>query len=110
MVGSGSLTVVGAGAGSGKTTKICEIVAERIVKGLDPSLVLATTFTRTAAAEMKGRIQAALLTESSLSTEARIGMSERLELAAIGTVHSVGHTLLRKYAISLGLSPRLEVM
>ncbi len=107
---TGSLTVVGAGAGSGKTTKICEIVAERIVAGLDPSLVLATTFTRTAAAEMKGRIQAALLAESSLSTEARIRMSERLELAAIGTVHSVGHTLLRKYAIPLGLSPRLEVM
>ena len=106
----GSLKIVGAGAGSGKTTKICNIVADRIVHGLDPSLVLATTFTRKAAAEMKGRIQARLLAEPSLSAEERIRISERLELSAIGTVHSVGHILLRKYALSLGLSPRLEVM
>jgi ATP-dependent exoDNAse (exonuclease V) beta subunit len=33
-----------------------------------------------------------------------------LELAAIGTVHSVAHQLLSRYAIELGLSPRLEVV
>ena len=36
--------------------------------------------------------------------------AERLELAAIGTVHSVAHQLITRYALHLGLSPRLEVL
>ncbi|WP_417377693.1 UvrD-helicase domain-containing protein [Gimesia sp.] len=36
--------------------------------------------------------------------------ADRLDLAAIGTVHSVAHRLLSRYAIEMGLSPRLEVV
>ena len=36
--------------------------------------------------------------------------ADRLELAAIGTVHSVAHQLLVRYSIQLGLSPRLKVL
>lgn len=100
---SNVLEVVRAGAGSGKTTDLCNTVARAVVDGLDPSRILATTFTKKAAAELKGRIQAKLLDESGH------GSADRLELAAIGTVHRVAHHLLRRYAIELGLSPRLEV-
>ena len=104
-----SLELVRAGAGSGKTTDLCRTVADAVADGLDPARILATTFTKKAAAELKGRIQAQLLA----GTEGRAAAhrhADRLELAAIGTVHSVAHQLLSRYAIEMGLSPRLEVV
>lgn len=103
------LEVVRAGAGSGKTTDLCQAVADSVEGGLDPARVLATTFTKKAAAELKGRIQAKLLAGAGGRIAAQ-QHADRLELAAIGTVHSVAHQLLSRYAIELGLSPRLEVI
>jgi ATP-dependent exoDNAse (exonuclease V) beta subunit len=103
------LEVVRAGAGAGKTTDLCRVVSEAVADGLDPARVLATTFTKKAAAELKGRIQQKLLA----GTEGRAAAqnhADRLDLAAIGTVHGVAHQLLSRYAIELGLSPRLEVI
>jgi len=104
------LKVVSAGAGSGKTWNLCETTANKVAGGLDPARILATTFTRRAAAEMKGRIQAKLLTDPRLGEGEHLRLAERLELAAIGTVHSVGHQLISRYAIALGLSPDLQVL
>jgi ATP-dependent helicase/nuclease subunit A len=104
-----SLELVRAGAGSGKTTDLCRTVADAVSDGLDPARVLATTFTKKAAAELKGRIQAQLLA----ATDGRATVhrdADRLELAGIGTVHIVAHQLLSRYAIEMGLSPRLEVV
>lgn len=103
------LELVRAGAGSGKTRDLCHTVAEAVAKQLDPARILATTFTKKAAAELKGRILAMLLagTPERAATQRN---AERLELAAIGTVHSVAHQLLSRYAIEMGLSPRLEVL
>lgn len=103
------LEVVRAGAGAGKTTDLCQVVSDAVGAGLDPARVLATTFTKKAAAELKGRIQQKLLS----GTQGRLAAqdhADRLELAAIGTVHSVAHQLLSRYSIELGLSPRLEVI
>ena len=75
----------------------------------DPARILATTFTKKAAAELKGRIQAKLL-EGSDGRSSAHQHADRLELAAIGTVHGVAHQLLSRYAIEMGLSPRLEVI
>ncbi len=120
-----SLEVVRAGAGSGKTTDLCKTVVTAVHDGLDPAKILATTFTRKAAAELKGRIQAALLRgDGNPTTKANSKANnkakkvspehrqhaERLELAAIGTVHGVAHHLLEQYAIPMGLSPRLNVL
>ncbi|MFB3905841.1 MAG: UvrD-helicase domain-containing protein [Acidobacteriota bacterium] len=106
----GSVTVVSAGAGSGKTYEVARYVAERVVAGLDPARVLATTFTKKAAAELKGRIQARILSAPGLAPQSRIQKADRLELAAIGTVHSVGYQILSRFALELGLSPELTVM
>ena len=38
------LEVVRAGAGSGKTTDLCDTVAKAVAAGLDPARILATTF------------------------------------------------------------------
>ena len=40
-----SLELVRAGAGSGKTTDLCQTVANAVSDGLDPARILATTFT-----------------------------------------------------------------
>ena len=56
-----TLELVRASAGSGKTTDLCQTVAAAAADGLDPARILATTFTKKAAAELKGRIQTQLL-------------------------------------------------
>ena len=107
---SRTLTVVRAGAGTGKTHRVCEEIAAEIARGLDPALVLATTFTRKAAAELEGRVLARILEDPTIPAEEKSEKAERLELAAIGTVHAVGHRFLSRHALALGLSPRLQVM
>ncbi|MFM2012267.1 MAG: hypothetical protein RLZZ396_1051, partial [Planctomycetota bacterium] len=98
------MRVISAGAGSGKTTTLCRIVSESVAEGLDPAKILATTFTKKAAAELKSRVL------SKLMESGHADRVDRLELAAIGTVHSVAHQLLSRYAIEMGLSPQLEVI
>ncbi len=107
---SGILEVVRAGAGSGKTTDLCNIVAAAVEEGLDPARILATTFTRKAAVQLKGRVQARLLRSDGTEPATAHFRADRLELAAIGTVHSVAHQLITRYAIAMGLSPRLTVL
>src|SRR5262245_3116338 len=107
---SGVLEVVRAGAGSGKTTDLCNIVEEAVDNGLDPARILATTFTRKAAVQLKGRVQARLLKSANHDPATAHRRADRLELAAIGTVHSVAHQLITRYAITMGLSPRLTVL
>ena len=105
----GALELIRAGAGSGKTYDLCETVANAVSGGQDPARIMATTFTKKAAAELKGRIQTKLLTGTD-DPETNHRNADRLELAAIGTVHSVAHRVLSRYAVELGLSTRLEVM
>jgi ATP-dependent helicase/nuclease subunit A len=109
MNGTNNLELIRAGAGSGKTYNLCETVAAAVHDGLDPARIMATTFTRKAASELKGRIQAKLLTGSD-DCAANQMAADRLELAAIGTVDSVAHRVLSRYAVELGLSTRLDVM
>lgn len=78
-----------AGAGSGKTRVLTSRIAYMIAQGADPSRILALTFTKKAANEMKERI-AAMVGERNAR---RIWM---------GTFHSVFIRFLRGYAESLG--------
>ncbi|HWK90172.1 MAG TPA: UvrD-helicase domain-containing protein, partial [Longimicrobium sp.] len=85
-----------AGAGSGKTrvltTRIAWLVDEN---GVDPSSILALTFTNKAAGEMRDRVRKALDREPT-------GMW-------IGTFHSVGVRILRRDAPRLGYSPAFTI-
>lgn len=104
------ITAVSAGAGSGKTYDLAQHISRRVVEGQDPAKVLATTFTKKAATELRARIEARILAEPSLPAPERIVRAKRLEMAPIGTVHSVAYQLLQKYALRLGLSPNLEIL
>ena len=78
-----------AGAGSGKTRVLTSRIAYILEKGCDPSRILALTFTKKAASEMKERI--ALM----------VGERKARRLY-MGTFHSVFIRFLREFAESLG--------
>ncbi len=79
-----------AGAGSGKTRVLTRRIAWRAATGdLDPSHVLALTFTRKAAGELTSRLRA-------------LGLRERL---AAGTFHSIALAQLRARWAERGVTP-----
>ena len=81
-----------AGAGSGKTRVITHRVAWLIKEvGIDPSAIVAVTFTNKAASEMQERVQS-LLRMDSLAT-------------FLGTFHGFSLRLLRRYGDRVGLAP-----
>ena len=78
-----------AGAGSGKTRVLTSRVANVLAHGCEPSRVLALTFTKKAAGEMKERI-------------AMMVGTWKARHVVMGTFHSVFIRFLREYAASLG--------
>ena len=78
-----------AGAGSGKTRVLTSRIAYILEQGCDPSAVLALTFTKKAATEMKERI--ALM----------VGERKARRLY-MGTFHAVFISLLKEFPESLG--------
>ncbi|MDQ0665411.1 ATP-dependent helicase/nuclease subunit A [Arthrobacter ulcerisalmonis] len=112
-----NVTMVSASAGTGKTFHLTQVIAEKIEDGLPAAAVMATTFTKKAAGELKERIGARLLEQSGAAAARDATLAESLQRAAqqlpaslIGTVNSVCGKLLQEYAIDAGLSPALEVI
>lgn len=85
-----------AGAGSGKTRVLTSRIAYMLSKGVAPESVLALTFTKKAAAEMKERI--ALM----------VGESKARKLY-MGTFHSVFIRFLREFASEIGFTPSFTI-
>ncbi|MGQ0814349.1 MAG: ATP-dependent helicase [Gemmatimonadota bacterium] len=85
-----------AGAGSGKTRVLTTRIVNLIeTHGVDPSAILAVTFTNKAAGEMRNRIRTMLGQEP-----AGLWM---------GTFHSIGARLLRRYAARMGWTPNFSI-
>ena len=81
---SGPLLVL-AGPGTGKTTTLVEAIADRIERrNADPSQVLALTFSRKAAEQLRDRVTA------------RLGRTTGSAICS--TMHSFAYGLIRRYA------------
>lgn len=128
--------VLAASAGTGKTHALVGIVLQLLVcdqpreKGrrepLDPSRIVGTTFSRKAAAEIRARVSRELdtlanapdtsvyvadlrpLTNDAIRARARRALA-RLHVARFSTLHSFATTIVRTYAVELGLGPGFEL-
>ena len=109
----GGPLLIAAGAGSGKTRVLVERVLDRILRdGLDVDRFLLITYTRAAAAELRGRIQDALsraLEDDPGSLQLRRQLT-LVNSASIGTIHSFCASLLRENAALCGLRPDFRQM
>jgi superfamily I DNA/RNA helicase/RecB family exonuclease len=82
---AGGPLLVLAGPGTGKTTTLVEAIAERIERrGADPGQVLALTFSRKAAEQLRDRVTA------------RLGRTTGAAMCS--TMHSFAYGLIRRYA------------
>ncbi|MCC7246331.1 MAG: UvrD-helicase domain-containing protein, partial [Saprospiraceae bacterium] len=99
-----SIEVLSAGAGSGKTYTLTGRMVDLLKNGVRPAGILATTFTKKAAAELQERVRVRLL-EAGMTEQAN-----ELGEALIGTVHSIGTRLLQRFAFEAGVSPLVEII
>jgi len=99
-----NIEIISASAGSGKTTRLTEELESAIRSGIRPEGILATTFTRKAAAELTERVRHKLLKEN--MRESALGILD----GYVGTVNSVCGRLLKDFAFEAGLSPTQELV
>jgi ATP-dependent helicase/nuclease subunit A len=99
-----NLKIISAGAGSGKTYRLTQEMFALLQSGVRASGIIATTFTKKAAAELQERVRTKLLEEG--LTQAANDLSNAL----IGTVNSLGVKLLKRFAFEAGVSPQTDVI
>tara|TARA_R110002051_G_scaffold174932_1_gene245014 strand:+ start:5987 stop:9223 length:3237 start_codon:yes stop_codon:yes gene_type:complete len=100
-----NIEFISAGAGSGKTYKLTETLAQALESGdARPHAILATTFTVKAATELRERARSLLLEKG------RIDLATSIGQARLGTVNSVCGQMLKRFCFELGLSPDQTVL
>ena len=110
----GSSVLVSAAAGSGKTRVLTERLARWVTDPAEPHDVgefLVITYTRAAAAELRGRILSELQSRSAAAPGDR-RLRRQVSLccrAPIGTIHSFCADTLREFGNQIGLTPDFAV-
>lgn len=109
------LTVVSAGAGTGKTQTLSQRFAWLLAS--DPSCgageILVLTFTKKAAAEMLGRIKETLSAWYNAYPDELAHLGERIENmddAYISTIHAFAMKLIRESGLALDIDPAAAIM
>ena len=117
LVPVGCTVAVSAGAGTGKTSVLTEVVAREMVMGrrVNVANLLVLTFTRKAAAEMAERIEGRLveLAASAANPEEKTRLLKaagEVADAAIETLDAFAARLLRERAAAAGLDSSFEIL
>ena len=103
----GGSLLISAAAGSGKTRVLVERLLDRVSRGADIDRFLVITYTKAAAAELRGRIAQELNARLALQPGDRHlrRQTTLLYRAQISTIHSFCGQLLREHAALLDLDP-----
>ena len=108
--------IVSASAGSGKTTVMIEKIIRLICDGVGVDEILAVTFTKKAAAQMKDKLGRALIeniNDPDASEKRRKGLKTQLSKVAaadISTIHSFCSKLIRSYFYVAGVDSSFRVI
>lgn len=109
-------TIVSASAGSGKTTVMIEKIIRLIESGTSVSEILAVTYTKKAAAQMKEKLRKKLIeaiNAQGVSKERRQTLKKQLAEvpgADISTIHSFCSNLIRSHFFAAGVDSRFGVI
>ena len=104
--------VLEASAGTGKTTVLVQRYVNLLKAGVEPSNILAITFTRKAATEMRERIIAELRKAAVLSEFDRTrwhALRDRIGEISISTIDAFCLSLLREFPLEADLDPGFEM-
>ena len=100
--------VLEASAGTGKTSVLVSRYVNLLRRGVDPANILAITFTRKAAAEMRERIVGQLrgaAAQSTFDRERWTAIRDRLADIQISTIDAFCLSLLREFPLEADLDP-----
>jgi ATP-dependent helicase/nuclease subunit A len=100
--------VLEASAGTGKTSVLVSRYVNLLMRGVDPANILAITFTRKAAAEMRARIVRQLrqaAAQSLFDRERWAAIRDRLTEIQISTIDAFCLSLLREFPLEADLDP-----
>lgn len=106
--------LVEAGAGSGKTKSLVDRMIALLKNGqCRIDTLAAVTFTRKAAAELRGRFQTELEREVREGAEDKVRQClkealQNLEQCTIGTIHSFCAKLIRERPVEISLDPEFQ--
>ena len=104
----GENVVLEASAGTGKTTVLVSRYVNLLARGIDPANILAITFTRKAAAEMRERIIRDLRRAAAQATFDKgrwAAIRDRLADVQISTIDAFCLALLREFPLEADLDP-----
>ena len=101
-----TVDVISASAGTGKTHRLSHILCDALLseepgQRVRPEGVVAVTYLRKAAAELRSRVRQSLMAAGAWEN------AERIRDGYVGTIHSVCQRLLGEFALEGGLSPEL---
>ena len=98
-------TFVSAGAGSGKTYRLTQDIAQMITEGeCKAEQIILTTFTEAAAKELREKVR------STLYSKGLYEAAMNIDNAAIGTIHSIAYQFVSRYWYLLGISANVSIM
>ena len=98
-------TFVSAGAGSGKTYRLTQDIAQMITDGkCNAEEIILTTFTDAAAKELREKVR------STLYAKGLYEAAMNIDNAAIGTIHSIAYQFVSRYWYLLGISANVSIM
>lgn len=106
--------IVSASAGSGKTFVMIQKLVNAIENGVDLDSVLAVTFTKKAASQMKDKLRSALISRMDGASESKRAAIKfqlsKISTASISTIHALCAKLIRTYFYILGVDSSFDII